>query len=145
MEIIAWNSLHPTILRQPHSRLELSLVATGAKPQRLYISGEEEFWGRGVSYSAHSHAPLFRGRDVAIVGYGNSMIVIALKLASIAKHVYLFPTMALLESDERVQMMKNDPKVSFMTGWHIQCIEGNDAVSQIVSHSGWIFCSSVRS
>ncbi|MBV7331514.1 FAD-dependent oxidoreductase [Chloroflexi bacterium TSY] len=113
------------------------IVATGAEPQQLYIPGEEELWGHGVSYSAHSHAPLFRGRDVAIVGYGSRMIIAALKLASIAKHVYLFPTSVLPESDKRIQQMKDDPKVSFMTGWHIQRIDGNDAVTQIVIAAGY--------
>ena len=47
------------------------VVATGARPQRLFVEGEMEYWGRGLSFSAVSHAPLFGNRTVAVVGGGD--------------------------------------------------------------------------
>ena len=63
------------------------IVCTGAQPQRLYVSGEQEFVGRGVSYSAISHAQFFRRRDVAVIG-GDRALDAVVKLATIAKRVY---------------------------------------------------------
>lgn len=65
------------------------ILAIGAEPSRLGIKGEEEFRGRGVSYCATCDGPLFRGKDVAVVGGGNSALDAALYLSSLAKRVYL--------------------------------------------------------
>ena len=48
------------------------IIASGSVPKKLNIPGEEEFKGRGVSYCATCDGPLFRNRDVAIIGCGNS-------------------------------------------------------------------------
>jgi len=65
------------------------ILAIGAEPSRLGIKGEEEFRGRGVSYCATCDGPLFKGKDVAVVGGGNSALDAALYLSSLAKTVYL--------------------------------------------------------
>jgi len=48
------------------------ILATGAQPKTLNISGEKEFLGRGVAYCATCDGPLFTGRRVAVIGGGNS-------------------------------------------------------------------------
>jgi alkyl hydroperoxide reductase subunit F len=48
------------------------IIASGAKPRKLNVPGEEKFKNRGVTYCATCDAPLFTGRDVAVVGGGNS-------------------------------------------------------------------------
>ena len=48
------------------------IIASGSVPKKLNIPGEEEFKGRGVSYCATCDGPLFRNKDVAIIGCGNS-------------------------------------------------------------------------
>lgn len=65
------------------------ILAIGAEPRKLGIKGEDEFRGRGVSYCAVCDGPLFRGRDVAVIGGGNSALDSALYLSNIAKTVYL--------------------------------------------------------
>jgi len=65
------------------------ILAIGAEPSRLGIKGEEEFRGRGVSYCATCDGPLFKGKDVAVVGGGNSALDAALYLSSLARTVYL--------------------------------------------------------
>ena len=44
------------------------IVATGAEPYRPNVPGEEDLFGLGLSYSAISHAPLFWGKDTAVIG-----------------------------------------------------------------------------
>ncbi len=65
------------------------ILAIGAEPSKLGIKGEEEFRGRGVSYCATCDGPFFRGKDVAVVGGGNSALDAALYLSSLARTVYL--------------------------------------------------------
>ena len=64
-----------------------AIIATGVSPKRLNIPGEKEFLGRGVSYSAVSHAPLFVDMDVAVIGNGYAALQAASDLAQIAKQV----------------------------------------------------------
>ena len=65
------------------------ILATGVEPIRLNVAGEESALGRGLSYSAISHAPLFWERETAVVGSGNLALRAAAELASTAKRVVL--------------------------------------------------------
>lgn len=65
------------------------IIATGANPQHLGVPGEEEFAGRGVSYCATCDGPFFRGKNVAVIGGGDSAITDALILSNLASKVYV--------------------------------------------------------
>ena len=65
------------------------IIATGARPERLNVSGEARLAGYGLSYSATTHAGLFLGKDVAVVGWGRRARWAAADLARKAHQVYL--------------------------------------------------------
>ncbi|MBQ8665251.1 MAG: thioredoxin-disulfide reductase [Mailhella sp.] len=65
------------------------VVCTGAKHRDLGAPGEDSFRGRGVSYCAVCDGNFYRGRDVAVVGGGNSALEEALYLSRIVSKVYL--------------------------------------------------------
>ena len=65
------------------------IIATGAKPQRMGVSGEDRLAGLGLSYSATTHSGLFLGKDVAVVGNGRRAQRAAADLARKAHYVYL--------------------------------------------------------
>ena len=65
------------------------IIATGKHPKMLGIEGEERFIGRGLSICATCDGPLFKGKNVAIVGGGNSAIQTAIEMSRIAKTVHL--------------------------------------------------------
>ena len=48
------------------------LIATGAEHKKLGVTGETEFYGRGVSYCAVCDGPFFRNKDVVVIGGGDS-------------------------------------------------------------------------
>lgn len=65
------------------------VIATGANPRKLGVPGEQELTGRGVSYCAACDGMFYRGKDVVVVGGGNSAAHDASILARICKSVTL--------------------------------------------------------
>ncbi|HIS39643.1 MAG TPA: thioredoxin-disulfide reductase [Candidatus Aphodovivens avistercoris] len=81
----------PKVLSTPFGthRARAVIVATGARPRKLGVDGEDELAGRGVSYCATCDGNFFRGKTVAVVGGGNTAAADALYLARICEKVYL--------------------------------------------------------
>ena len=77
------------IIHTSEGDLEASsvIIATGAYPKHLGIPGEEEFRGKGVSYCATCDGPFFSGRNIIVVGGGESAITDALILSDVAASV----------------------------------------------------------
>lgn len=108
------------------------ILCTGAKAQRLYVPGEYELIGHGVSFSATSHAQFFRNRNVAVVG-GERALNDALKLAAIAKHVsYIVAPGAHEQSLPLLEAAGRDPKISIYPNWKVQQIVGDQYVTGLV-------------
>ena len=63
------------------------VVATGAKPRELGVPGESRFRGRGISYCATCDGAYFEGKDIHVVGGGNSAVEESLFLTQFAKSV----------------------------------------------------------
>jgi thioredoxin reductase (NADPH) len=63
------------------------IVATGAKPRPLGIPGEGEFRGRGLSYCATCDGAYYEGKDIHVIGGGNSAVEESLFLTQFAKSV----------------------------------------------------------
>ena len=65
------------------------ILATGRKPRPLGITGEKEFRNKGVTYCATCDAPMFNGKDVAVIGGNNQALDAVAQLTKIAKKIYL--------------------------------------------------------
>ena len=76
------------------------ILATGARWRELGIPGEKEYTGNGVAYCPHCDGPFFKGKDVAVIGGGNSGVEAALDLAGIVKSVSLYEFMPELKADQ---------------------------------------------
>jgi alkyl hydroperoxide reductase subunit F len=76
------------------------IIATGAKWRELGIPGEKENVGSGVAYCPHCDGPFFKGKDVAVVGDGNSGIEAALDLAGMVNYVTVFEFLPELKADK---------------------------------------------
>lgn len=107
------------------------IVATGTTPSRLSVPGERQLAGRGLSYSALSHASLFIDRDVALIGQGPRAMRGAAELASVAKSLLLI----LLDSRDMTtalgKRLQTNPKVKMVSGYRVQEILGDGFVNGI--------------
>ena len=63
------------------------IIATGMQRVKLRISGEDEFLGRGVSYCVICDGPLYKGKDVVLIGHGDEAVRDVKLLSSIARKV----------------------------------------------------------
>lgn len=104
------------------------IVATGAKWRELGVPGEKENIGNGVAYCPHCDGPFYKGKDVAVIGGGNSGIEAALDLAGIVKSVTVFEFLAELKAD-RVLIEKAEARNNIT-------ILKNVATKQIVAEAG---------
>ncbi|MDE5898547.1 MAG: thioredoxin-disulfide reductase [Treponemataceae bacterium] len=101
------------------------LLATGADHRHLGVPGEQEFFGRGVSYCAVCDGPFFRNKRIAVVGGGDSACSEALYLAELASHV----TLVHRRGELRAQKVLADrifahPKISVRFHSTVQEIRG---------------------
>jgi len=65
------------------------LIATGSVPKASGVKGESEFFGRGVSTCATCDGFFYKGKDVAVIGGGDTAVEEAIFLANICKTVYI--------------------------------------------------------
>ncbi|RKQ34013.1 alkyl hydroperoxide reductase subunit F [Oceanobacillus halophilus] len=79
------------------------IISTGARWRNIGVPGEEEFKNKGVAYCAHCDGPLFEGKDVAVIGGGNSGIEAAIDLAGIVNHVTVLEFASELKADDVLQ------------------------------------------
>jgi alkyl hydroperoxide reductase subunit F len=109
-----------------------AIIATGVMPRTLNVPGEKELLGRGVSYSAVSHAPLFIDMDVAVVGQGATALQAVAELAQIAKCVYAVGTPTKLAESDLGQKLKDGGKVKFLTDYEVEEIRGKTSVEEVL-------------
>lgn len=117
-------------------RAKTIIIATGAKPMKLGVKGEEEFIGRGVSYCAICDAAFYKDKIVAVVGGGNSAVEEAIYLTKFASKVYLIHRRNELRADRIIQnrAFKN-PKLEIIWDSIIKEIKGENSVNSIVLES----------
>lgn len=109
-----------------------AIIATGVMPRRLNVPGEKEFLGRGVSYSAVSHAPLFIDMEVAVIGQGTTALQAVAELAQIAKVVNAIGTPSKLIESDLGQKLKTSSKVKFLSDYEVEEIRGKTAVEELL-------------
>lgn len=110
------------------------ILATGAQWRKLGVPGEEENIGKGVAFCAHCDGPFFKGKDISVIGGGNSGVEAALDLAGIVNHVTVLEFADELKADQvLINKAKEKTNIEFITGAATQEIKATDGkVSSIV-------------
>ncbi len=79
------------------------ILSTGARWRNMNVPGEELYRTKGVTYCPHCDGPLFKGKDVAVIGGGNSGVEAAIDLAGLVKHVTVLEFAPELKADAVLQ------------------------------------------
>lgn len=102
------------------------IIATGASWRKLNVEGETEYIGRGVAFCPHCDGPFYEGKEVAVVGGGNSGIEAAIDLAGICKKVTVFEFADVLKADQvLVNKAKSLPNMEIYTSKQTTRVVGN--------------------
>jgi thioredoxin reductase (NADPH) len=107
------------------------IIASGTHYRELGVTGEKEFYGRGVSYCGVCDGPLFKGKRVLVVGGGSSAVITALYIAELASEVKLAHRRGMLRAEEAiVEALKNKSNVEILWNTEVKEIEGANVVNK---------------
>ncbi|MCA1386606.1 FAD-dependent oxidoreductase, partial [Bradyrhizobium sp. BRP05] len=106
------------------------ILSTGARWRDLGIPGEQRFKNKGVAYCPHCDGPLFSGKDVAVIGGGNSGIEAAIDLAGLVNHVTVLEFLPELKADKILQKkLASLTNVTVLTNVETKEILGDEQVT----------------
>jgi len=109
------------------------VIATGKIPRTLNIPGEEEFKGKGVSFCATCDAPLFKDKEVVVVGGGNAGFAAAIDLVKYAKKIYILEFLEEMRGDAVTkEKLAQTGKVGFSVNVAVKEIKGKKFVESLV-------------
>ena len=109
------------------------ILATGKRHRPLDIPGEKELVGRGVAYCATCDAPLFRDKEVVVVGGGNSAFTTAVDLLKVGAGVVMVNFIEGWQADEALQeRVRRAEKVQLFDYHQVVRIEGKTSVEGVV-------------
>ena len=112
------------------------IIASGKSSRSLDVSGEKRLIGRGVSYCSVCDAPFFEGKEVAVIGGGNSAFEAVLDLVKIAPKIYLVDIGSTWRADPvLVEQIEMEKKVTFFPRYRVKEIKGEDRVEGITIES----------
>lgn len=133
-EIIRLALGQPYLIFTSDSRIEAAaiIIAAGSEYHKLGVAGEERLLGHGVSYCATCDGFLFRDREVAVVGGGDTAITDALELSQHARKVYVIHRRDQLRAGQLLQQRAfAQPKLEFIWDTVVEEIAGEQAVNTL--------------
>jgi len=108
------------------------ILAPGGEPRMIHVPGEAEFKGRGVSYCATCDGDFFTGKDIVVVGGGNSALEEAVSLTKYARNVSVVHQFDQFQAfPYAVEEAKANPKIKFFMESQVRNIFGEDSVKQV--------------
>ena len=134
-------------LLSPVKRIETSagtveaktvILCTGANPRKLDLANEEKLTGAGVSYCATCDGAFFRGKDVAVVGGGDTALSDALYLARFANKVTLIHRRNELRGCHMLQKaVQSEPKITLALEQVVTGLKGENLLEGLkLKHVG---------
>lgn len=108
------------------------IVATGSDPRPLEVPGEKEFLGKGVSYCALCDGPIFRDKDIVVVGGGNSAFETAIFLSNYVRKIYILERGEKINADvSNQEIIQKWGKAEIITSAAVKKIQGDKFVKSL--------------
>jgi thioredoxin reductase (NADPH) len=108
------------------------IVATGARPRPLGVPGEDVFKGRGISYCATCDGAYFEGKDIHVIGGGNSAVEESLFLTQFARSVTIVHQFEELQAEPAsVHEALSHPKIKVLFGHEPRAFHGETALERL--------------
>jgi thioredoxin reductase (NADPH) len=108
------------------------ILTPGGRPRSLGIHGEEAFKGKGISYCATCDGEFFTGKEVVVVGGGNSALEEAVALTSYATKVTVVHQFDHFQAFKHaVEQAEKNPKISFIMESELRSFKGNGVLQEV--------------
>lgn len=108
------------------------ILATGAKNRPLGVRREEELIGAGISYCATCDGMFYRGKDVAVVGGGNTALEDAMFLTGYCRKVYLVHRREEFRGEEKLlKTLREKENITFVLNSVVEELTGDTALSGV--------------
>jgi thioredoxin reductase (NADPH) len=108
------------------------IIASGRYLRKLDVSGENEFYGKGVSYCAVCDGAFFRNRKVTVIGEGSRAAEIAIYLSELASSVVLVCLRPRIEIGKILIERLATQKIEVLVNMQVKKIKGDTKVKSIV-------------
>ena len=126
------NDEHVEVITSKRSyRVGAVILCTGTEHRKLGVKGEEEFRGRGVSYCATCDGPFFVGKNVIVVGGGNTAISEAIYLKDIGCNVTVVHRRDELRAEKILEDEAKEKGVNFIWNSVVEEIFGDEMVKGV--------------
>lgn len=103
------------------------IIATGSSARKLAVSGEQEYWGKGVTTCAICDAPFYKDKEVIVVGGGDSAVEEVMQLAPYARTIHLFVRGEALRASYAMQEhLKHIKQLTVHYSTKITAIQGDE-------------------
>src|SRR5947207_2452049 len=108
------------------------LIATGSTYKRLGVPGEDDFIGAGVHFCATCDGPLYRGKELLVIGGGNSAVEEGIFLTEFSPKVTIAARRELTASKILVERAENDPKVEIKLHTGVKEFRGDKRLGSVM-------------
>lgn len=109
------------------------IIAVGSEHRRLGLPKEDKFTGEGISYCAVCDGAFYAGKEVAVIGGGNSALQEAVMLSKLCTKVTVVQNLAFLTGENRLkEELENKDNVSFIFSSVVKEIKGDDKFEGII-------------
>lgn len=126
------NDLFTVTTEDNEFKAKTIIIATGTVNRRLNVTGEDRLAGYGISWCAICDGAFYKGKEVAVVGGGNSALEEALYLASIVDKVYIIHRRDAFRADKLAQeRVFNNKKIEVIWDSVIESFNGEKNVESI--------------
>jgi thioredoxin reductase (NADPH) len=108
------------------------ILAPGGRPRTIGAAGEEDFKGRGISYCATCDGDFFSGKEIIVVGGGNSALEEAVSLTKYATKVTVVHQFEHFQAYEHaIEEARSNSKVNFILNSTITAFHGSESITSV--------------